>query len=288
MLLHRFRDLSFAPKNSAFLMWLFAIPSFFVALAMTLIINMQSACGILMILAIAALFVFWKASSKLSAVFLTSVTLFFLYALTKWPQLEGPFERTWAISLLLALITSHYVLIEIRSYFQQSQSSSNEMLRDRDLWKTRFDTLQDKHREDVTIMEEEIEVARGDSEEMKRHVDSLRSLIEVTQEEAAALAKEKYEGAFTPPEPSPKEMIEEMVSEKKEDEEAISKEEVLKMLDELNHYRTEHYQLQLILEDFRKKLLKPNEPFKWQKWKGDETPVKKKARITMDDLTGNS
>ena len=283
ILFARVKERAFTPDSSIFLMWLLIAPTFLLALAITFILQMHPACGVLFLLSVVSIWSFWKASKKWSTLYCIAITLFFLFSLLTWDSMQSGFQKLWGWGLLFSILTSYMLISEVREYFQNRDDLGEEAAKERDLWRSRFETYQEKHATESLEMQEMVDASEKAQEELHRHVESLRRLIEVSQDESRLFAKEKYQ------------LIDdlklakaEMPLETSEKKDTIEREEVMKLLDELNHYKAEHYQLQDIIEEYRKKFLKPNEPFQWQRWCGpekNENSSQTKAKITLKDLT---
>lgn len=176
----------FHPPSVRWLVWLYCGPLFVVGIATACLLAFSPYHSIILILTLFAHLAFWKVSPKIGLAAISALLIFAVFCL---PQEMRWWNGIWLVSLASALVVSLYAISEATRFFKGSEKKAAESLKDAELWQNRFVTMQQKIVEDRKVWENEMDVLRGELEEKKSYVNSLKTLLEVIHRETAAAAK---------------------------------------------------------------------------------------------------
>lgn len=152
----------------------------------------------------------------------------------------------WLSSLFLSLFIFSHFATEAKSYTSNLAAWGDVKEKEAKLWQNRFETIRERSREDRSVLEQEIDQARLELQDKQKHITSLKALVALSHRESNDAIKKAQELA----EAVNKNQFEPLEIEGKN----IDQEELTRIIDELNFYRTEHYQVTLLLQEAKEKL----------------------------------
>lgn len=270
---------TFFPEERRWLVWISIGPIAILLTALTLLARHQPLHAFLIGVGIASLLVFWKATLRVSVVFIVSLTLFASYSIFTKPTLNGSLDFLWVASLSLSLVIALLTISEGKRYFHEFFVVSERTLSDRNLWEARFHTLKEKKDSDNELWEKEVEGVKFELEERCAYIESLKRLVSEIQNELTVKEEALVESLA-------KEPLEKVVANLLEIEgRVIDQEELNRIVRELNESRTEHYQTKVLLEDAERRLLELEEVDK-AKRKRNQTllAAKSQGSISLKEL----
>lgn len=236
----KLKDTLFQPPETRWLAWLGVTPLFVLASAIFALLAFSPFHAIVLLLALFANLIFWRVAANIGVITIVAVVAFALFC---FPSERIWWNACWLVSLVSGLMVTLFVIPEARRFFQARGKRIEEFAKDAELWQHRFTTMKEKLDEDRRLWEGEIELLRKEIEEKKSHVNSLKTLLEVIHRESAQAAKRIQE-----------------LKERAEPEDfeiegkVITKEEVGRIVNDLNFYRTQHYQVNQLLTEATEKL----------------------------------
>ena len=251
----KIESMAFAPQNSRLLIWICIGPLFLLAAAVVALLAHAPFNALVLLVSVLGIALSWKVSERVGSAIVAAVVIFALFCFQSLTRDLWIWNAFWLITVTLGLGVSVFSIIEAKRYFHNESDRLQELLKDRDLWQSRFETIKEKIEQDREVWEREIDLAKEELAEKQGHVDSLRTLIEVTHREASVASKRMCEL---------NEEVEKMWAEKRVsntdtqpltlDGKLITDQELKRIIDELNHFRTEYHQIHLLYEESKEKL----------------------------------
>lgn len=268
----------FFPEKVLSLVWIAIGPLAILCTMIALVAASHALHAFLLTLAMASFVFFWKATFRLSVIFITALFFFASYCIFSSSSINPLLDRLWLLSLFLGLGISLLTTRDAKEYFQESFARSERAEKDRDLWETRFHTLKEKKEGEIELWENEIEGVKFDLQEKCDYIESLKRLVAEVQSELSL-----KEEALVMQILDKKESVQSLPLEI--EGRVIDQEELNRIVRELNESRTQHYQTTVLLEDAKSKLLELEAVGK-AKQKRNQTLLAAKAEgsISLKDL----
>ncbi|OGN61871.1 MAG: hypothetical protein A3F09_04235 [Chlamydiae bacterium RIFCSPHIGHO2_12_FULL_49_11] len=207
-----------------------------------------------------------KPAKWLLALFLSAMTV---YLVKRWGEMT-PHQLLYFVSINSLFVLFYLVQAEARLVATAADTERAELLSDRDLWKTRFDSIGFKQEKDEVRFQELTETLHEEKEkEVSRLKEEMQRLREIYQEKES-LAGQEMEDLWT-------------FLKEKEVECAILQKKLRERIRELNHLRPDYLQKTLLLRDEKSHQHKKEALFKDPR--KISFPLRPKSRpITLDSL----
>lgn len=272
----RFRERFFSNTFTGMQKILVLGPFFLIFSCVTALIPLDAFQGLFIILALLASLTFFLASRRHAALVLFTVVLFYGYLLITHKEPLPTKQLFWVFTVVLGLIISYQAAHVHRENATENDAAREEALKEKELWKRRFEILSEKIDIEKKEKEQEKEKIKEAAKEESSQMYSLRALMATMQKEAyksamrlLALEKEnarlqeKLSPITFPPEDSSKlkeisEMqvhLESLLSEEKK----AHREEVLHLEEELTASKEAYFAIKALLEETKEALNEKNQ-----------------------------
>lgn len=179
--LHTWKKISlklFFPEKKRMLFWALMGPMLLLFSSVVLTLHTAPLPSILMVMGIFLLVTFYFAPPKISNFAFLGVALFSLFCLKAGERGFTWFDFFWNVQYLTSLFVAQKMILSAKEYILDRVDSLKSLEEDKELWKSRFDTLREKIESDREVWEKEIEVANEEAKEKVAYAESLRRLVE--------------------------------------------------------------------------------------------------------------
>lgn len=307
-LMQKFTELLFDPEESRLFHWLLYPPAAVLILCSAAFFRSFAPAGVVILLSVFSLSVFWFASSRWRTLALVGLLLFYVLLSMRSFEMANSWYRLWVCGISLSLTLAAWIMPRVRGQIENFAKKVRDEKGEKELWMQRFETLKERQKEGEKVLEGELEQTKKEQEEQLERLTAIQKLLDIAQSEAGDFARENHalmqcnedlkkrvSDLEVEINTSQQRELEEGVAEEgeanfqqevgdKEQEKRYTAEEVLASLSDLSCLQHDLEQLETVLEELKLKLDAPKVPFKWQQWSSEKAVKKKKQQISLGDL----